>query len=274
MDSNHMKIGEFSQLCRVTVRTLRHYEEIGLMVPEIVDRSTGYRYYGIGQFQKMQSIVTLKELGFSLEEIRDLWDDDSHTPSTESLEEKIRVCEAELSRLTNRQRMLHAMAASRRKIDAMTGITIESLPAVTVASFRSVISSYEELGRLCYEVIGPEMARLGCECPEPGYCYTIEHGGYKPHDIDIEYCEKVIAKGQDSAIIRFRDIPEVAEAACLKVYGSYDKLYQNYIDLFAWIEKNGYRVADSPRANYIDGIWNQNDPDKWLTIIQVPIEKL
>ena len=38
-------------------------------------------------------------------------------------------------------------------------------------------------------------------------------------------------------------------------------------------EKKGYKIADAPRAVYIDGIWNQEDPDKWLTIIQVPVEK-
>ena len=114
---------------------------------------------------------------------------------------------------------------------------------------------------------------LGCECPEPGYCYTIEHGGYKPKDIDIEYCEKVTKKGTDSAVIKFKDIPAVPLAACLKVFGSYDKLYDNYVELFAYLEKEGYKIADAPRAVYIDGIWNQEDADKWLTIIQVPVEK-
>ena len=50
-------------------------------------------------------------------------------------------------------------------------------------------------------------SRLGCECSEPGYCYTIEHGGYKPKDIDIEYCEMVTKKCADSALIKFKDIP-------------------------------------------------------------------
>lgn len=274
MSNNRLKIGEFSRLCRVTVRTLRHYEDIELLVPEIVDRSTGYRYYSVGQLQKMQSIVHLKELGYTLEEIRNLWDDDSHFPSTESLEEKILACKSEIIRLKERYRMLKAMNASRKKIDKMNTITIESLPAITVASHRAIIPSFDDLGRLCFEVIGPEMARLGCECPEPGYCYSIEHGGYKPQDIDIEYCEKVTKKGIDSDIIKFKDIPEVPTAACMKVFGSYDKLYQSYVDLFAWIEKNGYKISDSPRANYVDGIWNQENPDKWLTIIQVPVEKI
>ena len=165
------------------------------------------------------------------------------------------------------------MVASQKKLKKMEKITIESLPAIIVASHRTTIPSFDDLGRLCYEVIGPEMARLGCECPEPGYCYTIEHGGYKPKNIDIEYCEKVTAKGKDSAIIKFKDVPKVPTAVCMKVYGPYDRLYQNYIDLFAWMEKEGWKVADAPRAVYVDGVWNQEDPEKWLTIIQVPAQR-
>jgi len=260
-------------LSKVTVRALRHYAEIGLLTPRIIDRSTGYRYYSADQFQKIQSIVTLKSLGYSLEEIKDLWEDDSHFPSVVSLEKKIRECEEELTMLKNRKQMLKAIVASQKKLHKMEKVYIESLPAIIVASHRSIIHSYDDLGRLCYEVIGPEMARLGCECPEPGYCYSIEHGGYKPQDIDIEYCEKVSAKGKDSEIIKFKDIPAVPKAACLKVFGDYSKLYQNYMDLFAWIEKDGYKIAGDPRASYVDGIWNQEDPAKWLTIIQVPIDK-
>ncbi len=274
MIKNKLKIGEFSRLGRVTVRALRHYEEIDLLVPEIVDQFTGYRYYAVGQLQKLQSITTLRSLGYKLEEIRNLWDDESHFPSVESLEQKIRACEDELEVLKERKRMLKAVVASQKKLHKMEKVYFESLPAITVASHRTVIASFADLGRLCVEVIGPEMARLGCECPEPGYCYTIEHGGYKPQDIDIEYCEKVSTKGKDSDIIKFKDIPEVPMAACLKVFGPYDRLYQNYVDLFAYLEKEGYSIVGAPRASYIDGIWNQEDEQKWLTIIQVPVEKV
>jgi len=274
MSNNRLKIGELSRLCRVTVKTLRHYEKIKLLIPDIVDWSTGYRYYDIGQLQKLQNILQLKEMGFSLSEIRELWDDDDHVPTPESLEEKLLLCQQELKLLEKRRKMLKAMVASRKKINSMETIYIESLPAITVASHRTVIPSYDALGQLCCEVIGPEMARLGCECPEPGYCFTVEHGGYRPQDIDIEYCEKVNRKGIDSDIIKFKEIPLVPTAVCMKVYGTYDKLRQNYIDLFAWIEKEGFKIVDAPRANYIDGIWNQEDPAKWLTIIQVPVEKV
>ena len=273
MGKNKLKIGEFSRLGRVTVRALRHYEEIDLLTPEIVDRDTGYRYYSVGQLQKIFSITKLKSMGYSLEEIRDLWDDDQHFPTVESLEEKIRKCEDELAVLKERKRMLKVVVASQKKLHKMEKVYFESLPAITVASHRTIIHSFEGLGRLCCEVIGPEMARLGCECPEPGYCYTIEHGGYKPKDIDIEYCEMVTKKCADSALIKFKDIPAVPKAACLKVFGPYEKLYDNYVEFFAYLEKEGYKIVDAPRAVYVDGIWNQEDADKWLTIIQVPVEK-
>ena len=273
MSKNKLKIGEFSRLGRVTIRALRHYEEIGLLVPEIVDRETCYRYYAVSQLQKIQSITTLKGLGYSLDEIRDLWEDDAHFPSVESLEAKIKSCEAELAVLKERKRMLKAIVASHKKNHKMEKLYFESLPAITVASHRAIIPSYDDLGRLCCEVIGPEMARLGCECLEPGYCYTIEHGGYKPQDIDIEYCEQVKEKGKDSAIIKFKEIPAVPMAACLKVFGPYENLHQSYLNLFALLENEGYKVTGDHRTNYIDGIWNQEDADKWLTIIQVPVEK-
>ncbi len=50
-----LRIGEFSQLMQVTVKTLRHYEQKGLLLPDEVDEWTGYRYYGIGQMQTLQA---------------------------------------------------------------------------------------------------------------------------------------------------------------------------------------------------------------------------
>ena len=66
MEQLKYKIGEFSRLGRVTVRTLRHYGEIGLLKPEIIDRQTSYRYYRARQLQKLLAIVQLKELGSRL----------------------------------------------------------------------------------------------------------------------------------------------------------------------------------------------------------------
>ena len=84
------KIGEFSKLNRVTVKTLRHYEEIGLLVPSQVDKWTGYRYYDVCQLGRMNTIRDLKELGFTLEEIGELFDEGRTRPSPELIAAKPR----------------------------------------------------------------------------------------------------------------------------------------------------------------------------------------
>ena len=268
-----LKIGEFSRLMQVTVKTLRHYEQKGLLIPEEVDQWTGYRYYGIVQMQKLNSIRQLQRLGFSLEEIKDLFEDESHVPSIELLTEKIEETEKQLQQLLARRSQLLEWVDSRKKVKAMEKFSIQSLPEVIVASHREVIPDYAALGKLCYSVIGPEMQRLGCKCPPPGYCFTIEHQKeYTPTNIDIEYCEQVEEMGTDSSIIQFKCFPEVPKALCMKHYGPYERFYESFTEAFAYLEENGYKIAGHPRTCYIDGIWNQEDPEKWLSIIQIPIE--
>ena len=268
-----LKIGEFSRLMQVTVKTLRHYEQKGLLIPEEVDPWTGYRYYGVGQMLRLNSIRQLQRLGFSLEEIKDLFKDESHVPSIELLTEKIEETEKQLQQLLARRSQLLEWVDSRKKVKAMEKFSIQSLPEVIVASHREVIPDYAALGKLCYSVIGPEMQRLGCKCPSPGYCFTIERQKeYTPTNIDIEYCEQVEEMGSDNSIIQFKRFPEVPKALCMKHYGPYERFYESFTEAFAYLEEKGYKIAGHPRTCYIDGIWNQEDPEKWLSIIQIPIE--
>ena len=272
-EKTKFKIGEFSRMMQVTVKTLRHYEKKGLLLPYEVDEWTGYRYYTICQMQKLNAIRQLQRLGFTLEEIKELYEEDSHVPSVEQLTEKINKTEELLKQLMERREQLKEWLESSKKHNDMERYSIESLPEVIVASHREVISDYGALGMLCYEKIGPEMQRLGCQCPMPGYCFTIEHSEeYSPDSIDIEYCEQVVEMGQNSHIIQFKCLPVVEKALCVKHYGPYERFYETFAEVFQYIEENGYRIIDHPRTCYIDGIWNQEDPEKWLSIIQVPIE--
>ena len=70
-----IKIGDFSKLSLVSVRTLRYYEEMGLLAPIQVDRFTGYRYYSFDQLPRLNRILALKDLGFSLEQIAQMLDE-------------------------------------------------------------------------------------------------------------------------------------------------------------------------------------------------------
>lgn len=268
------KIGEISTLARVTVRTLRHYEEIGLLKPEIIDRWTGYRYYSTADLQKLLAILKLKDLGFTLTEIRELYDGDNHVPAIETIEMKISECEQQLAYLKQRQFQLNSYLSEQKRIKSMENIYFDSLPEIIVAYNKTTLNSYDELGAHLVNIVAPEMARLGCKCPEPGYCFTFEPAGeYKETDFEIEYCERVTEMGTDSDIVKFKKLPKVQMAICMKVYGAYSLLRESYLALFEEIAKLGYEIAGAPRANYVDGIWNQDDAAKWLTIIQVPVVK-
>lgn len=88
----------------------------------------------------------------------------------------------------------------------------------------------------------------------------------------IEEMEGITAK-QDSDLIHFYHLEAVETAVCYKHYGPYEGLFDSYSQLFAFAEKEGYQVIDTPRAVYVDGIWNQEDSSKWLTIIQLPVTR-
>ena len=64
------KIGEVSRYCSLPVKTLRYWADIGLLVPDEIDRFTGYRYYSASKLAECSRIIALKELGFSLDEVR------------------------------------------------------------------------------------------------------------------------------------------------------------------------------------------------------------
>ena len=268
-----LKIGEFSKLMQVTVKTLRYYEQKGLLVPDEVDKWTGYRYYSMSQMQRLNTIRGLQRLGFTLEEIKELLEDGAHRPSIELLSQKIEATERQLQLLVERHCQLLKWMEAHKQIKTMEKFSIQSLPEIIVASHREVISDYSALGMLCVNKIGPEMQRLGCQCPPPGYCFTIEHGKeHCPTDIDIEYCEQVQEMGTDSSIIQFKRMPAVAKALCMKHKGPYERFYESYAEAFNYMEKQGYKMAGHPRTCYIDGVWNQDNPEQWLSIIQIPIE--
>ena len=268
-----LKIGEFSKLMQVTVKTLRHYEQKRLLIPDEVDEWTGYRYYSIEQMQKLQNIRDLQRLGFSLDEIKELCESYSCTPTISQLTEKIEETEAQLRKQIARRNQLIDWRNARKQMKTMEKFSIQSLPEIIVASHREVLPNYAAIGPMCINKIAPEMQRLGCKCPPPGYCFTVEHDSeYKPTDVDIEYCEQVEEMGEDSAIIQFKRLPAVPKALCMKHVGPYERFYESFTEAFRYIEEQGYKVAGQHRTCYIDGAWNQEDPEKWLSVIQIPIE--
>lgn len=73
--------------------------------------------------------------------------------------------------------------------------------------------------------------------------------------------------------LTFQVIPEIKEAACILYKGSYDNFAKAYQAALRWIDSNGYETCEFPRESYIDGVWNKESEDDWLTEIQFPVRK-
>ena len=114
-----LKIGAFSQMMQVTVKTLRHYEQKGILLPHEVDEFTGYRYYTLEQMQRLNNIRFLQRLGFSLDEIKELLDDVSHDPDVDRLNRKIEETDKLLRQLIDRRAHLLNWRNAIKEINTM-----------------------------------------------------------------------------------------------------------------------------------------------------------
>lgn len=274
MNKIKLTIGEFSKLCSVTVKTLRHYEKTGLLIPHEVDQWTHYRYYCVEQMELMQRIKELKALGLSLDEVAQMLEDETLVLESTMLQEKIERTKAQIKALNQRLSKLQAMQNPLKKQRTMKTIKIKPLPSGIVASWRTKLNGYAELREKLCTIVLPEMQRLGCVCPaETEYCFTIDYNNnHDPQNIDLEYCEVVKEKGIDSDILKFKDLPLVETAVCIEHRGEYD-FTQTMAAAFRFLEENGYAVAEPIRFCYIHGVWDCDSVEDWLTEVQIPVKK-
>lgn len=154
----------------------------------------------------------------------------------------------------------------------MHNVVLKELPEVIVASMRKIIPDYEAFNTI-YPEMGEYMKQQNVKCATPGYCFTLYHDGeYKESDIDVEICESVTDFGEDSDQVKFKRLEAVKMAACVIHKGPYNTIGLAYGAITKWIEGNGYEIIGLPRESYIDGIWNKENPEDWLTEIQIPIK--
>ncbi len=269
-----LKIGDFSKLSRVTIKTLHYYDEIGLIKPSYVSQENGYRYYQPAQLQQIAEVVSLKEMGFSLDEIAILFKQNSNSTAIyQALLAKQTELEQKLHLEKQRLAKVNALIKSIEEETLMNQVNLKELPEVIVASMRMTIPNYENLNEVV-PAMGEKMRAHGAICREPAYCFNIYHDGeYKESEIDVEICEAVVASCPNTDGVVYKKIPAIQTAACIYHQGPYSTLGKSYAEVFKWIEANGYQACAPPRESYIDGCWNKEDPSEWLTEIQVPISK-
>lgn len=262
------KIGMFAAMNHVTVKTLRFYEEQGLLIPACINQENGYRYYTLSQMAVLHQITALKRAGFTLEEIARI-----HSGADEQavLRKKKSELLAKIADLTRQIAVVDGYL-SEQKTSLSAPVLVKTIPETTVAAMKTRIESYDSLFDVMPKM-GALMEKAGCTCALPEYCFTkYLEPGYKEEDILVETCEAVTEAKEETGGLYFKTLPEI-QAACVFHRGSYGTLSESYEGILKYLEENGYEIAGDIRESYIDGVWNQEDESGWLTEIQIPVRK-
>ena len=261
------KIGEFSKLGKVSVKTLRHYDEEGLLKPGYVDGFNRYRYYLPEQLGTLCTIMRYRRAGLSIPEIRRIIDGEEPGPI---LEGRMDATESERLDLERRIELLNDLINGGNDMDY--SVEVKTIPGFKAAFRHGRIEKYSDMTGFVFGFA--EMCRESnpdVECAEDGYCFvTYDDLEYRESDIGVTYYQSVKTMGKDSGEIGFREFGDVI-AACVKHVGPYDRLGEAYAAIMKWMTENGMELVDRPRECYIDGCWNRESEDEYLTEIQFPI---
>lgn len=270
-----LKIGDFSKLSRISVRMLRHYDEIGLLVPQNTDRFTGYRYYTERQLPVANRITALKNMGFGLSVIREILVEYN---DPEKLCGYLRLKKTELEEAAGhlgRQILLLENTLKTIRKDGMTmkyDVTLKQLPQRNVASLRKIIPSYAHEGML-WQMMMEETAPLHMQDGEP--CYTIAvfyDAEYKEQDVDVEIQKCVKGKYPDTEHVVFKTVPPI-QMASATYQGSYDKISEVNAAVANWIHDNGYVFDGLSFCIYHVSPHETQNEDEFVTEVCYPVRK-
>jgi DNA-binding transcriptional MerR regulator len=264
------KIGDFSRLTQVTVKALRHYDRLGLLTPDHIDPASGYRYYTGAQIPRLNRILVLKDLGFSLEQIGHLLDADL---SPAQLRGMLLLKQQEVhDQIGAEQMRLQRIAAHLRLIErepseARYDVTLKRVTAQRVASLRAVLPAYPAVGALFGELRAYQQ-RHGLQAT--AWTARWLDSGYCESDIHAEATFTTADPLPPHARIEGRTLPAVEAMASVRHHGPMATVGAAHLALLGWIEANGYRLAGPTRtlALHFAGLESADG----ITEIQYPVE--
>lgn len=270
-----LKVSEFSGLGRVTVKALHLYDRLRLLPPARVDAATGYRLYSLDQLPRLNRILALKDLGFSLDEIGKMMDEE---PSTAEMRGMLRLKRIELEReVTKGRERLARVDARLRQIEregipSPYDVTLKEVRPMTIASTRGVVPSVASMVRRTYEV-----ARLvrasGVRVTGPTLA-IFYHQGFREVDLDVELAVPVATgvvldiRTSEGGHVRVRELKQQICVASVIWRGDGGPLIEAYAAIGSWIAETDYRVAGPAREIYL----RDGDASKKVFEIQYPVE--
>ncbi|MBA0053913.1 MerR family transcriptional regulator [Streptomyces sp. AJS327] len=267
-------IGDFARHGSVSVRMLRHYDAIGLLRPAHTDPVTGYRFYEAAQLSQLNRVIALKDLGFTLDQVRSILDervDVEHLCGMLRLrraEQEAAVAEgaARLTRVEVRLRTIQREGHMNEQ-----DVVVKTLPPVRVAELSGTAEGFgpEHIGPVIqplYEELFRRLERAGVTPSGPGVAYY----ECAEDDVAVTVHAGVTVSAAPDARYDFDvvDLPGVERAATTVHHGSMDRVAPTHQALGRWIEANGYRSYGNSRELTLEC---DGDPETWVTELQEPV---
>ncbi len=266
-----LKIGDFSTLTQVSIKTLRYYDEVGLLNPVRVDATSGYRYYSASQLPRLHRILALKDLGFSLDQISKAIDAGVTMDQLRGIfilrqaeqQDRVRHEQDRLTRLRARLQLIEREGVMDQDV------VIKEIAPQWIASIREVIPAYPAVGKLYGELFGS----LGPGAFEGITVARWHDQEYKEHDVDAEAGVYLKHPVESRGKVQVYELPAETVASIIHK-GAYNRLSQAYDGVLRWIENNGYRVTGPTRELYLQMSQPvRQDDEAYVTEIQVPVAK-
>jgi len=228
--------------------------------------------YTSDQLLKLHKIQALRQVGLTIPEVKNIL---SGKDVESILLQRKGELIAELTENSEKLKRINFILQEQKEKEFMNyQATIKELPECIVYSKKLTVPNYDAYFQVIPAIGQQVMEKYpDLKCSVPAYCFIIYlDGEYKETDIHIEFCEAVDGIRPDFDGIVFKKM-DSTHALSVMHKGDYPDLGKAYAFAFKWIEENGYAVAGPPRESYIDGIWNKENKEDWLTELQVPIIK-
>ncbi len=269
-----LKIGEFARLGHVSVVALRHYDECGLLKPSRIDDFTGYRYYSVALLPRLNRILALKDLGFSLEQIEQVLNGGL---THEQLHGMLTLKHAQIEQhVKSEQARLVRIAARLRQIElenqmSQYDVILKKIPSMVVASRRITIPTNDDVPNYLGPAIREVWEYVNAQKADVvGTDFTIWHQApdvYRDEVVEAIVPIKQMLSGTDR--ITVYELEEVLVASAVH-HGDFEDFTQLHTVILKWIEANGYESTGGYREIYI-----KHNPDNYndsTTEVQLPVK--
>lgn len=266
-----ISVGKFAQMCRVSVKTLRYYDQIGLLHPAYVDENSGFRYYQIDQLDDMVAISRYKRFGFSLSQIASL---NLHDPGANReaigrqksiLTSQLRHLQSALQELELELKQVERNGKLMNEQEKMIQVDLTTPEAMPALSHRETMS-VDDFGRAFSHVM-EQMHKLNLVPGINGTRYWDQEFDSANSDMEVFV---LLPKDQNSQANTTIGGTLSAHAVHTGPYSTLDK---TYAAITKWIYQNGYEIHGAPYELYTLNGYQNPDPAAWQTDIFFPVAK-